>query len=192
MKQFILDLEFPGIVIFDPLVLISFLEKEKITDVNVFQYFIDNTPIGKKAIEEGIVYPIYSIPSYYYDIFISNANYETPNISNYVKIFEYKKFGLNVESGILIVADIYTIMNWKDPNFFLNYKELYDQKSDADDFFELKSGKYLVEINGLKKKAEDRYGYGYGYNVIFHETNEIPILDDSIDIDMINYDITSY
>lgn len=188
MKQFILDLEFQGIVIFDPLVLVNFLKEEKITDADIFQYLIDNPLIGKKVMEEGIIYPIYSIPPYEYDIHMSNANYENQNISNYIKVFEYKKFGLKVESGFLIISDIFAIMDWDNPNFFLNYKELYDQKNDTNDFFELKNGKYLVEINGLKKKSKNEYGY----NIIFHETNEIPSLDDSIDIDMINYDITSY
>lgn len=190
MKKFELNLEFPGIVIFDPVVLSNFLEDKKITDRNILNHFIANETIGKEAINLGVIYPIYTIPELDYTIYASDNNKN--NIPEEWKIFSIKQFGLKVESKTLIFSDIYAIMDWTmaDRDFFLNYRKNYSNKSDSNDYYEIPNGNFIVQITGFRNKKNNIYDTEKGYQINFHQILELPQVLNKIDIDNIDYDIT--
>ena len=50
-----LMLEFPGFVLFDPVVLQEFLLEKGIEDDDLLKYFINNPAIGDESIQRGIL-----------------------------------------------------------------------------------------------------------------------------------------
>lgn len=188
MKDFIISLEFQGLCLFDPLVLNNFIIDNKIESVDVLNYFIDNPDIGKKAIEQGIIVPIYSIFELDYKIHCYKDKKDS-EIPNEWKLFDIDSFGLKVESNLVIISDIYAIISWDNPDFFLNYKENYLNKSDSNDYFELENGFYNLNIFGFREKAnKSPFDLIYGYEFIFSKTDELKI-DLSKNIDEIDYNV---
>lgn len=186
-KEFKLSLEFQGIVIFAPVVLVNFLNANNVEESNVFERFINDEKLGEKAISEGILFPIYTIPELNYDIIIDTDN-NYKNLAGLTKVFTYEKYGLRVESSTLIFSDIFTIMDWTDADFFLNHRENYADKSDTNDYYELSDGNYLVSITGFRD--EDPHGKK-GYEIILKKVDSLPDFSSTEDIDMIDYDVTA-
>ncbi|HDS1744161.1 MULTISPECIES: hypothetical protein [Pseudomonas] len=160
-----IELFSPGIVFFDPTVLSSFIKYNGVTDANVFERFIQSESLGRSAIEQGVVCPLYQISEQDYSIFIecvNGAEYELP-----VPKFSYSGFPLKVESGVLIVSDLNALFEWGD-DFFLNYKENYDSRLPSNDFLEVESGVYNLTINGYVglRKPLSNCGYGLGLQTV--------------------------
>ncbi|WP_299436555.1 hypothetical protein [uncultured Maribacter sp.] len=187
MKKFNISLEFQGLCIFDPVVLNNFIISNKITTNEVFDYFVKNPKIGKKAINEGVIIPIYSIPELDYKIICSED-------SNYIpfewQLFNIDNFGLKVESNIIIISDIYTIVSWDEPDFFLNYKENYRNKSGSNDYYELDNGLYNINIIGYRETVnKSPFDLEFGYQLMFNKTKKLNVNIDNNDIDEINYNV---
>ena len=53
-----LMLEFPGFVLFDPVVLQEFVLEKGIEDDDLLKYFINNPTIGEESIQRGILLPM--------------------------------------------------------------------------------------------------------------------------------------
>ena len=133
MKQFRIELDFNGMVLFDPLRLVKFLKSENITAAGIFQYFIDHEEVGKRAIDQGVIIPIYPIDATDY---LMEASLDASEFSADRNIvFTYDRYGIESLSGIVVFSDIYAIMEWDDEAFFLNYKDRYGEKSEHNDFF---------------------------------------------------------
>ena len=175
MKKFNLSLEFQGLCLFDPKVLDNFINENKINDSDLLTYFINHPELGQKVIEEGIVVPIYSIAELDYSI-VCYKNEEPSEILEDWKLFSVDSFGLKIESGIVIIADIYTIMSWDDPDFFIRYEENYRNKSDSNDYFKLSNGFYQLNIKGFRDNAEKSpFDLEYGYEFIFNKVENLNI-----------------
>ena len=60
-----------GMVLFDPLVLVNFIQSKGIKDSNLLDYFIQNLEVGNEAINEGIILPVYTIEIWDYEIIVN-------------------------------------------------------------------------------------------------------------------------
>lgn len=65
-----IELYSPGIVIFDPEIMSLFLKENGVVSSNVFDVFLEDEHLGRAAIEQGVVCPIYQIPEDEYSIFL--------------------------------------------------------------------------------------------------------------------------
>lgn len=189
MKEFTLSLDFPGLCLFDPLVLTDFLKSNKIETTQVFDYFLHNPEIGKRVIVEGIILPIYSIPELDYKI--------TCTIEDKLffpkewEVLEIDKFGLNVRSKTIILSDIFNIMDWDEPDFFLDYKNNLSSKTESTNYFELENGFYKIKTIGFREIDVNKSPLDLivGYEFIFKKVEKLNINIDNIDIDNINYNV---
>lgn len=157
--DFLLKLEFPGFVVFDPFSLDKFLLKHKITESDILNYFMENPNIGDSAVEDGIIFPIYNIIEEDYII-------KTTKIPEYTDfdLFTYKSFPLRITNNSVIIADIYALINW---NAAL-YKSLAIRKVrdiPSRNAFFIESGDYSVDITGFFID-EKQFGYGITFNPV--------------------------
>lgn len=189
MKEFYISLEFQGLCLFDPKVLIDFLSNNGINTNQVFDYFINNPDIGKKAINEGVILPIYSIPELNYKIICSIEDINL--IPKEWEIFDFEEFGLQVRSNTIIISDIYNILNWDEPDFFLRYRDNYQNKTDSNDYFELENGFYNINIIGFREANSNKspFDLELGYGFVFKKIEKLNIDIDNKNIDNINYNV---
>lgn len=182
MKQFKIELDFNGMVLFDPQRLVAFRQQEHIITPKLFQYFIDHEEIGKKAIDQGVIIPIYPIEADDYTIIATLFEPEFTNLEN--ALFSVDRYGIESTSGIVVFSDIYAIMEWDDEDFFLNYRNRYGLKSNHNDFFETGTGKFRVTIRGFKNAPGDR-----GYRFLFRKSDSLPQLDPQSAVDDFDFNL---
>lgn len=186
MKKLKLMLYAPGLVIFDPLTLTNYLEKNNIIENDLLKFFSENEKIGREVISKGCIIPIYEIPELddYYRIII-NPEKENIAILKENLIFTSIPFLLHVTSGNIIISDISSIMNW-DKDYYLNYENLKDESYDNCDSVQLSKNNYSVKITGycgnnLKSNTE------FGYIFYFRTTQILPHFDFTKSIDEYNF-----
>ncbi|WP_285398088.1 hypothetical protein [Lysinibacillus sp. fls2-241-R2A-57] len=181
-NNFILNLEMPGMVIFDPLTVTDYLREKGILTNDLLAYFVSNEEIGKEVITKGIIIPIYPIPEWDYSIMIN----QNKKIDYYTKIdciqFETDQFPLTVTSELVIISDISAItIDWE-ADFFLNYEKNLDSKSDISHYTKMPIGNYGVSIIGYSKDKTDMDSE-CGYVFYFLRVNNLPAFDFSKSID---------
>jgi hypothetical protein len=182
MNEFVLELNGSGIVLFDPVSVEQFCTENNITTDNIMDHFMENPSAGDKAIKEGIILPVYTIPPLNYSVRLQTDKTLIPD--NKMK-FSYPSFPLSVISGKLIAADIYAIMEW-DAAY---YKAL---KAGAPEFptqfaYLTEPGNYAVDINGFYEKNN---GNEYkGYEFVLKKMDHLPEIDTEKDIDSYNYNL---
>ncbi|WAC00444.1 hypothetical protein OSW16_12650 [Pseudomonas putida] len=177
----------PGIVLFDPLVLSSFLQHNGVADSNVFEQFIQDENLGRAAIENGVICPMYQISEQDYSVFIENGNdakYELP-----VPKFSYSDFPLKIKSGIMIASDLNALLDWDD-DFFLSYKKRYDSRLSSNDFLEIESGLYNLTINGYVGLRSRSANCGYG--LIFQAVDCLPAVSKDTFADDLDFELAGY
>jgi hypothetical protein len=87
-----------GMVLYSPDILITFLETEKCRVKKLASYFDKNKDIFHKAIENGIIMPIYRISIEKYSIFVSinESNMSAPD--GWEQVYKYDDFFIQVGS----------------------------------------------------------------------------------------------
>ncbi|MCI3947931.1 hypothetical protein K0038_05044 [Pseudomonas syringae] len=173
-----IELYTPGIVIFDPEVLSSFLEEHKVLESDVFDFFLKHEALGRLAIEDGILCPIYQIPENEYSIFLIDKS-DSGHLPCEIK-FSYTGFPIKVTSGTLIVSDLNALFDW-DSSFFTNYKSNYEQKLPSNDYIEVISGLYDMTIKGCAELKPPYANLGYGIEM--KEVSTLPEIDKFKSID---------
>ncbi|WP_229631872.1 MULTISPECIES: hypothetical protein [Pseudomonas] len=174
----------PGIVIFDPVVLDGFLKKRDIQETNIFYAFLNDEKLGWAAIDEGVVIPIYQISEQDYSVFLiddSEASSSLPKAK-----FYYSGFNIKIESGLVIVSDLNALMDW-DKEFFLSYRENYTSRMPSNDFLEIPTGLYELELRGYKGLKTSTSGLGYGLKV--NSVKKFNSLNKSISIDDLDFEL---
>ncbi|WP_349974184.1 hypothetical protein [Pseudomonas sp. WHRI 8519] len=174
----------PGIVLFDPLVLSNFLKHNGVTDSNVFEQFIQDENLGRAAVENGVICPMYQISEQDYSVFIENENdakYELP-----VPKFSYSDFPINIKSGIMIASDLNALLDWDD-DFFLSYRKRYESRLSSNDFLEIESGLYNLTINGYVGLRSPFANCGYG--LIFQAVDCLPAVSKDRSVDDLDYEL---
>ncbi|QQQ50461.1 hypothetical protein JJQ97_24670 [Pseudomonas syringae] len=183
-KHSTIELYTPGIVIFDPKVLDDFLKEQKITETNIFEFFLQHENLGRLAIEEGILCPIYQIPENEYSVFLIDTLRSEHGI--YDVKFSYPGFPLKVSSGLLIVSDLNSLFDW-DPDFFTNYKANYKQRLPSNDYIEVLNGLYDMTIRGCSKMKSPYADLGYGLEM--KQVDKLPEIDSSTSVDDLNFSL---
>jgi len=186
IKKLKLMLYAPGLVIFDPLTLNNFLEKNNISRNDLLDFFSKNEKIGQEVISKGCIIPIYEIPELddYYQILI-NSNQDNSLIPKENQIFITNPFPLHVTSGNIIISDISAIIDW-DKDYYLNYEEIKDESYDNCNSVQMSKNYYSVRITGycgnnLKSNIE------FGYILNFSATEKLPHFDFTKSIDEYNF-----
>ena len=182
MKQFRIELDFNGMVLFDPLRLVEFLKTEGITTTSIFQYFVDHETVGKRAIDQGVIIPIYpiNVADYQVEASLDAAEFSADRDI----VFTHDRYGIESLSGIVVFSDIYAIMDWDNEEFFLNYLERFNQKSAHNNYFETGKGKFRVQIQGYNRQT----GTG-GYWFLFRQSDSLPLISDDAEVDDLDYTI---
>lgn len=180
-----LNLEMPGMVIFDPLTLSEYLREKEISTNDLLTYFVSNEEIGKEVIINGIIIPIYPIPEWEYSVIINLNKKDNLVPREYIQ-FETNQFPLTVTSELVIISDISSItIDW-DADFFLNYEKNLDNKSDLSTYTKMPKGNYGVSIAGYSRDKTDIHSEcGYTFN--FLSVENLPFFDFSKSIDEYNF-----
>lgn len=182
VKKLNLMLYAPGIVIFDPLTLTNYLEKNNIFENDLLKFFSENEKIGREVISKGCIIPIYEIPELdeYYRIII-NPGKENISIPKENIIFTSIPFPLHVTSGNVIISDISAIIDWE-KEYYLNYENLKDDSLDNCDSVHLSKNNYSVKITGYcGKNLKSTIEFGYIFN--FRTSQKLPPFDFTKSID---------
>ena len=179
------ELYSPGIVIFDPAVFDEFLKHNNVNDSNIFQRFLNDKVLGRSAIEQGVLLPMYPIPEGEYSVFIHNPP-DDPERS--LAICEYGGLPLRVVSGLTVISDLSALCDW-DPDFFLNYKSNYAARVASNDYLDVTCGLFSVTVRGYTGLEAPFNPLGYGLE--FKPTDNLPGVDDKIAVDDCNFTLQS-
>ncbi|RMO77687.1 hypothetical protein [Pseudomonas syringae group genomosp. 3] len=136
-----------GAAIFDPLVLSRFAAQFCPSVDDLFTFFIEEREVGRLAVQSGVVLPMYEIPEEHY-LFRLRGVGDRPLVEHSDKVFLHSGIPLRVESGLLIVADLYALMDW-DPEFFLNFRDQRHRCLGNADYLDVSQGLYSMSIAGL-------------------------------------------
>jgi len=161
--KFLLQLEFPGFVIFDPFNLDNFILKQKIKDSDILNYFIENPYIGDSAVGGGFFIPIYNIAEEDYTIETSFNP-----ISTNCDLFTYKSFPLKITNNNVIIADMYTLINWN-PVFLKKMLVSKNQNIPSINILPIENGDYSVDITGFFYNNKR-----FGYRIVFNNAYSLP------------------
>ncbi|GAB0171122.1 hypothetical protein LSPCS325_45590 [Lysinibacillus sp. CTST325] len=186
IKKFKLMLYAPGLVVFDPLTLYNYLEKNNIVESDLLKLFCNNEKIGQEVISQGCIIPIYEIPELDdpYQIII-NHEQDNASIPEQNNIFITNTFPLHVTSGNLIISDISAIIDW-DKNYYVNYENIKDESYDNCNSVQMSNNNYSVRITGYcGNKLKTNIEFGYIFN--FSATEKLPHFDFTKSIDEYNF-----
>ena len=181
-----ISLNMQGMVVFDPLVLDNFVRSKDIKDTNLLDCFIQNPEIGNKAINEGVILPIYTIEIWDYKVIVNLG--EESTIAPEWKLFKTSlSFPFRVESENVIISDIYAIMSWK-PDYYLNLPPK-EKRIGVDDNFTIPKGNYSVDILGFRDSLNpDIDNRECGYEFFFKKVLNLPLIE-NLNIDDINFKV---
>ena len=171
-----IDLYSPGIVVFDPAVLDRFLIDHAVTESDVFSRFLADETLGREAVAQGTVCPIYQIPEDEYSVFIENEEQGT----DIAPEFSHAGLPLRIESGLLVVADLNALLDW-DRAFFTDYRRRYAKKLASNDYLDAPNGLYSVTVNGYVGLQTPYADLAYG--LVLHKVPALPglALEASVD-----------
>ncbi|MCU1785545.1 hypothetical protein NTD80_22610 [Pseudomonas sp. 13B_2.1_Bac1] len=174
----------PGIVLFDPSQLADYLNQFQLDIKDVFDFFINNEEIGKKAVATGVIFPIYEIPEREYSIFTNNPTHTLTQGAT--KVCHHSNLPIEITSGILITADLNALIDW-DEIFFTNYIENYKNRLDNNDYLQIKPGRYSMDISGYTNLPKPLSSYGYELKLT--PRDELPTFGNHKDVSDFNFSL---
>lgn len=176
----------PGIVIFDPVALNDFVESNGIESSDLFDYFLNNEEVGLRAVENGVIFPLYQIPEMEYSIFLKGGGPDS-SFNTAEKAFCYSGIPLTVVSGLIVVADLNALMDW-DRDFFIDYRNTCDESLGNNDYLDVLSGSYALSICGFKGLSDPFFSLGY--ELEFNPVERLPVLSSHATTDDWNFALT--
>jgi hypothetical protein len=100
----------PGLVLFDPVGLATFLDRHHVPGPDVLARLQQDVALGQQALALGVLLPVYSIAPWDYRIHLTVA--VQPTVPAAWVLFAYPGFVLHVTSGRVLVSDIWALLNW--------------------------------------------------------------------------------
>jgi len=181
-----ITLETPGMVLFDPAILAAFIEEQQITATDLLQYFNDYPQVGDAAIRQGCLLPIYTIPTWDYElVFNDTGSLATP--PRLIDAVLEVVLPLKISSGTLIVTDLFGIMEF-DLDYYLNFPPP-EERLGLDAEIRLQAGNYAVRIaKFIDRQDTDLEHRACGYEFLLQPVAGLPAMA-GIDIDDIAYAI---
>lgn len=183
-RSALIELYTPGIVLFDPVRLSGFISDERIRETNIFEAFLEDELLGRKAINQGVVCPIYQISEREYSVFLMTQDDELANLPE--PIFVYPGFPLAITSDVLIVSDLNALLDW-DADFFLDYRAQYDSRLPSNDHIDVEPGMYSLTIRGYAALREQPSKLGYGLELV--RVQALPEISDGASIDDLDFEL---
>lgn len=178
-KQLEIMLEGEGLVVFDPYVLADFVQQHELTDTNLFQYFLDNPKVGNEAIAKGVILPMYNVAPIDYQV-IFNDSLESAVESDWIR-FTTPAFPLTISSGKVVVADVYSVMEW-DADFFQQMPLDGPQAPQVATHWDADS--YSVTINGFNERNHTGEGpENIGYEFCLQKVAVLPAAPTDINME---------
>ncbi|MFJ4068925.1 hypothetical protein ACIPW4_27085 [Pseudomonas sp. NPDC089996] len=185
-KKALVELYSPGIVLFDPLELMRFLKKRNVTDANIFNAFLEDEALGREAIEQGVVCPIYQISEAEYAVFAEGGNDLPDTLPE--PVFVHSGLPLKIVSGIMIISDLNALFDW-DERFFLNYKAEYNSRLPSNDYIDVESGFYSLSIKGYSNLRG--VGSEFGYGLVFTQVQALPEINGDSSISDFDFELVA-
>lgn len=147
----------PGIVLFDPAVLHGFIATHLPGSTAPFQAFIDDPSVGDAAVRSGAVFPMYPVEEDDYAVFVQNGGAPAGATAH----FQYTGAPLQVQSGLLVVADLSALLSWE-RDFFLGYRQHRDDRLPNNDALDVAPGLYCMAVHGYTGLPAPLPARGYG------------------------------
>jgi hypothetical protein len=182
MSEFLLELNGPGMVLFDAVSVENYRLRNAIASDDILGAFLENSVVGDRAIREGVMLPVYNIPPLHYTVRLQK---EKSRLSEDHRKFSYSPFPLAIVSGKLIVADIYALMEWE-ADYYKGLKPGV-REFPTQGAYLIEPGSYAVEVNGFCERrdgAEDK-----GYEFVLTKMDRLPEIDIQRDIGSYNFDL---
>ncbi|ARU05056.1 hypothetical protein CCO03_10470 [Comamonas serinivorans] len=140
-----------GLVMFDPLVLCRFLEQHDLTQGDVLEAFMRDEAVGDAAVQAGCIVPMYPLDED--DYLFCNLDAE-PLALDWQ--FSHGGLPLVVESGVLVVADLFVLVGWEHAAFtrYERQRKLSWTVNDLD----VVPGSHAVRIRGARGEGDGLQG----------------------------------
>lgn len=185
-RSALIELYSPGIVLFDPVQLATFIKSKGVTDTNIFDAFLKDEMLGRQAIELGAACPIYQISEQEYSVFTECQNVDSGYLPE--PIFVYSGLPLVINSGVLIVSDLNALFDW-DEGFFLDYKSAYESRLPSNDYIDVEPGIYSLSIKGYVGLSD--HGSKWGYGLEFISVPALPVVGDGFDVNYLDFELVA-
>lgn len=179
-----ITLETPGMVLFDPATLAAFIDEQQIKARDLLQYFNDHPEVGDAAIRQGCLLPIYTIPTWDYQLLFNDTDIiSTP--AHLIDAVLDVVLPLKISSGTLIVTDLFGIMEF-DLDYYLHFPPPEERLGlDAD--VRLEAGNHAVRVvKFMARQDSDLENRACGYEFLLQKVASLPALA-NIDVDGIPY-----
>lgn len=185
-RSALVELYSPGIVLFDPVMLAKFLKDWSVADSNIFNAFLQDENLGRQAIEQGVVCPIYQISENEYAVFVEGGGEMAGGLPE--PAFVHSGLPLRIASGIMIVSDLNALLDW-DEGFFLNYKSEYNSRLPNNDYIDVHPGVYSLSVKGYKNLGG--YGSDFGYGLDFASVQTLPRVGSDASVSDLDFELVA-
>lgn len=165
MQELELTVDFNGIVIFDPALLVGYFSGINVGD-NLYGRFVSSDE-GDRVVSGGIVLPILGLNDSNYKIILRRAE-EPSSVDPGTIIVVNGAFPLKIATKA-IIADMATLREWSPDE---NWHEV-----------SLAPGNYSVNVNGFRKVSEGEV-IDFGFELVFEERRLLPKFSGSLDKNM--------
>ncbi|MEL0650028.1 hypothetical protein V6246_01255 [Algibacter sp. TI.3.09] len=163
-----------GIMIFSPDVFCDYLKLKKCRAKKYISYFDKNKEFFHQTIKDGKILPIYQLASFEYELFVSVNESEMNIPKDYLKVYEYNGFYIEVGKENKLCFSSFDFMEYESSLIKQNITEKSDltpsgpegilEKYNTSLGLEIEEGIYSLDIIGLKRKNElERESKNFGY-----------------------------
>jgi len=193
-----------GIMIFSTDVFNDYMKSKKCRAKKYLSYFDKNKEFFLQTIKDGKLLPIYQLPCFEYDIFISLNEDETVIPEDYIQVYEYNGFYVEVGKENKLCFSSFDFMEYHSDLIKQNITEQSEViPSGPEEIletyhsalgFDIPEGIYEMDIIGLKRKnllERESKNFSYLFRL---KSNEQMVNDNFVkaDNDTRTFDITQY
>ena len=149
-----------GLVLFDPQVLLSFLVQHGLQDCqDLLAAFQQDEAVGDTAVASGVIVAMYPVEED--DCVFVNLDAEAGHVDEVDWQFVHSGLPLQVTSGVLVAADIFTLVGWERQVFDpYQRRQLGLGHSWPSDDLDVPLGKHVLTVRGGRARADDSRVYG--------------------------------
>lgn len=193
-----------GIMIFSTDVFNEYLKSKKCRAKKFLSYFDKNKEFFFQTIKDGKILPIYQLASFEYNLFVSVNEPKIEIPEEYIKVYEYRGFYVEIGEENKLCFSSFDFMEYQAGLIKKNITDKSDmipsgvegipEKYNSAIGFDIKQGKYSLDIIGLKRKILlERESKNFGY--LFRLTPNESLVNDNFvkaDNDNCTFDIIQF
>ncbi|MEN7547195.1 hypothetical protein AAG747_04705 [Rapidithrix thailandica] len=163
-----------GIMIFSPYIFNEYLKLKKCRAKKFLSYFDKNKEFFYQTIKDGKILPLYQLASFEYDLFVSMDEEKEDIPKEYLKVYEYKGFFIEVGIDEKLCFANFDFMEYEGESIKKGItkkseliptgaEEILENYNSALEL-EIEKGKYALDIIGLKRKNKlERESKNFAY-----------------------------